>query len=180
MRCPNCEGLDDKVIDTRESKTGDLIRRRRECLACGHRFSTRESVVRTELSVVKRDERREDFDPDKLYRGMQHACWKRPVSEAQIDALVTDITAKISKSMEREIPSHVLGEMVMQALRGLDEVAYVRFASVYRRFKDIDEFIDAVQNLSDANQKRDKDDGGAKHTAPGALTPPGREARPGT
>ena len=105
--------------------------------------------------MVKRDERREDFDPDKLHRGIQHACWKRPVSEAQIDALVMDIAAKISKSMEREIHSHVLGEMVMQALRSIDEVAYVRFASVYRRFKDIDEFIDAVQNLTDGDDRKE-------------------------
>ncbi len=148
MRCPKCGCLDDKVIETRVSREGDAIRRRRECLSCDHRFTTRESIVQTEIMVVKRDGTREDFNPEKLRMGIRHACWKRPVSEKQVDRLVADIGAKFTKMFEREVSSKVIGELVMEGLQTLDEVAYVRFASVYRRFKDIDQFINEVQSLT--------------------------------
>jgi len=157
MRCPKCDCEEDKVIDTRVSKDGDVIRRRRECLGCEYRYTTRESVLRTEVAIVKRDGAREEFDPDKLYLGIKMACWKRPVSGAQMDQLVSDITAKLFRMSEREVSSLTLGEMVMTGLKRLDEVAYVRFASVYRRFKDIDEFIDEVQSLSENGGRKGKE-----------------------
>jgi len=140
--------LDDKVVDSRISKEGGAIRRRRECLSCGNRFTTRESVVGAEMVVVKHDDTREDFDPEKLRRGMELACWKRSVRDEQIDGLIADIVTGLSKRFEREVPSHVIGELAMTGLRRIDEVAYVRFASVYRRFTAADEFINEVQSLS--------------------------------
>ena len=154
MRCPNCGCLDDKVIDTRISKEGDSIRRRRECLSCASRFTTRESVTRTEIVVVKRDGRREEFDPEKLRRGIELACWKRPVHEEQIERLVAEVTAKVYRLPDPEVSSLAVGEMVMERLQTLDDVAYVRFASVYRRFKDVDQFINEVQNLAEAQGVR--------------------------
>jgi len=156
MRCPKCECLDDRVIDSRISKEGDAIRRRRECLGCGQRFTTRESVVRNDLVVVKRDETREEFDPEKLRRGIELACWKRPIGEKQIDRLVNDIAANLARNFEREVPSNRLGALVMEALQRTDEVAYVRFASVYRRFKDADEFINEVQSLASGHAAQDE------------------------
>ncbi len=149
MRCPKCSCTDDKVIETRISKEGDGIRRRRECLGCSFRFTTREIVVPTEILVVKRDGSREEFDPEKLRLGVRHACWKRSVSEQEIDGLVADVTDELGRLQDREVPSQVIGEIVMTRLQDIDEVAYVRFASVYRRFKDIDQFINTVQSLSD-------------------------------
>jgi len=149
MRCPSCGCLDDKVIETRISKEGDSIRRRRVCTGCESRYTTYEMIVRAEAAIVKRDGRREDFNPDKLRAGIATACGKRPVGEEQIDNIVKRIADAIARASEREIPSHKLGEMVMDELRKIDEVAYVRFASVYRRFKDIDQFIDEIRQMTD-------------------------------
>ena len=149
MRCPKCANLDDKVVDTRVSKEGESIRRRRECLNCGSRFTTYELVVRNEFVVVKRDSTREDFNPEKLKMGVRRACWKRPVSEEQIDQAVRNITERLENMQEREIASQIVGEQVMRELEQLDEVAYVRFASVYRRFKDIDQFVNEIRSLTD-------------------------------
>ncbi len=148
MRCPKCGCTDDKVIDTRISKEGDSIRRRRICTGCEYRFTTYEMVVRTEAAVVKRDGRREEFSPEKLRSGIAQACWKRPVSEEQIDNMVNDIVHQLEKRQDREVPSQVLGELVMDELRKRDDVAYVRFASVYRRFKDIDQFIEEIRLMT--------------------------------
>ena len=149
MRCPKCENTDDKVIETRVSKEGDSIRRRRECLGCGHRFTTYEMVMRVERVIVKRDGCREDFDPKKLRDGVKMACWKRPVSERQIDEIVQAIDERLEKVAEREVPSDMVGELVMDELKKVDEVAYVRFASVYRRFTHADQFINEIRSLTD-------------------------------
>jgi transcriptional repressor NrdR len=155
MKCPKCSCTEDKVIDTRVSKDGDSIRRRRECLACGNRFTTYEGLLRTEVAVVKRDGTREDFDPEKLRKGLRRACWKRPVSVEQIEEIVRAITAEIEKRYQREISSQDLGQLVMEELSDLDHVAYVRFASVYRSFEDVGEFINEIQSLTDRQDKTD-------------------------
>ncbi|MBT3286832.1 MAG: transcriptional repressor NrdR [Victivallales bacterium] len=149
MRCPKCGCLDDKVIETRASREGDMIRRRRECLGCQNRFTTRETLGVGEVVVVKRDGSREEFDPEKIHSGIRHACWKRTVSEKQIDRVVADIARRLNNLQQREIESKRIGEFVMESLQELDEVAYVRFASIYRRFTGIGEFIDEVRNLSE-------------------------------
>lgn len=157
MRCPKCGCPDDKVVDTRVSRDGDGIRRRRECLACANRFTTVEALLRADLVVVKRDGTREDFNPEKLRDGIRHACWKRPIAQEAIDTAVRDITNELETVQDRELSSHRLGEMVMERLRHLDHVAYVRFASVYRRFEDIDEFLDEIRNLTGRQKKADHD-----------------------
>ncbi len=124
-----------------------MIRRRRACLDCNHRFTTREEVVRARLNVIKRDGRREAFERDKLVSGVQRACEKRPVSAQQIETFVDNLVAEIENEFELEVPSEKIGEKVMASLENLDEVAYVRFASVYRRFKDVNQFINAIRGL---------------------------------
>jgi transcriptional repressor NrdR len=147
MRCPKCGQLEDKVLDSRETKNGAVIRRRRQCLGCQHRFTTYEQVQREGWWVIKRDGRREKFERNKIRDGIEKACEKRPVSREQIDLEVEEIMEEIEKEYDREVPSTALGEMVMKHLRRMDEVAYVRFASVYRQFRDIREFADEIQNL---------------------------------
>jgi transcriptional repressor NrdR len=151
MRCPKCSCQDDKVIDSRSSREGATIRRRRECLKCGHRFTTYEEVERTRLMVLKRDGRREEFSREKLLSGVQKACEKRPVSQEDILVLVEQIIDDLSNSFEREVPGSEIGERVMRGLRGLDPVAYVRYASVYRRFEEATDFVHEVKKL----EKRD-------------------------
>lgn len=147
MRCPFCANVEDKVIDSRSSKDGAVIRRRRECLECGERFTTYEQVENLSLSVVKSDGRREAFDREKLVKGLRIACTKRPISAARIDELVRRIEDDLNRDFTKEIPAKVIGERVMDALRALDEVAYVRFASVYRKFRDKTEFISELDGL---------------------------------
>jgi len=147
MRCLRCGHLEDKVIDSRTSRNGDVIRRRRECIHCGHRFTTREEVVRAKLHVIKRDGRHEEFDRQKLINGILRACEKRPISMEQIENVVDGITESLESDYEREVPSEVIGEKVMERLEKLDEVAYVRFASVYRRFRDVNQFLNAIQGM---------------------------------
>jgi len=147
MRCPQCHCLDDKVVDSRVIKDGEGVRRRRECLNCGHRYTTYESVIHAELKVVKKDEAREDFDREKLRLGIEKACWKRPVEDAEIDRVVDAVVSGLERDFDREVSSIEIGSRVMAALKQLDEVAYVRFASVYRQFKDIDQFIEEIRNL---------------------------------
>ena len=147
MRCPKCSHLDDKVIDSRMVKSGDQIRRRRVCLKCGHRFTTYEQVVKTTLRVIKRDGRHEDLDRNKLLGGINRACEKRPISTQQIETVVDGILSEIENEYEREVPSTVIGQKVMNRLEELDEVAYVRFASVYRRFRDVNQFLSEVEGL---------------------------------
>ncbi|PYX67570.1 MAG: transcriptional regulator NrdR [Acidobacteria bacterium] len=147
MRCPKCGGQDDKVIDSRSSREGATIRRRRECISCGHRFTTYEEVERARLMVSKQDGRREEFSREKLLSGVQKACEKRPVTQEQIEALVEQILDDLSSTFEREVPCNEIGERVMRGLRGLDPIAYVRYASVYRRFEEATEFVQEVKKL---------------------------------
>ncbi len=147
MRCPQCGCLEDKVIDSRAVKDDTGVRRRRECLKCAHRFTTYESIIREGLKVVKRNSVREDFDQDKLRRGIQNACYKRPINPEDIDRLVEDLVLTIQRDFDKEVSSAEIGARTMNALRALDQVAYVRFASVYRKFKDVDEFIEEIRSL---------------------------------
>lgn len=147
MKCPFCGHLEDKVIDSRAAGTGDVIRRRRECEACARRFTTYERVEDVLPTVVKKDGRREPFDRQKLVRGLRIACNKRPVSIERIEAIADAIEREAQESERREVTASELGERVMHHLRELDEVAYVRFASVYRSFRDIDEFLTELGKL---------------------------------
>ena len=147
MRCPKCGHLDDKVIDSRSVRNGDVIRRRRNCLKCSHRFTTYEEVVKATLRVIKRDSRREEFDRKKLINGVTRACEKRPISSQQIEALVDSIISELESEYEREVSSTAIGKKMMDRLEKLDEVAYVRFASVYRRFRDVNQFLSEVEGL---------------------------------
>jgi transcriptional repressor NrdR len=147
MKCPFCGEKEDKEIDSRISKDGDSIRRRRECEGCKKRFTTHEKIEETLPSIIKKDGRREPFDRDKILKGMRIACRKRPVSTASIDAAVDKIDRELQERGQKEIKGSEIGERVMQELHELDEVAYVRFASVYRSFKDISEFMAEVKTL---------------------------------
>jgi transcriptional repressor NrdR len=148
MRCPQCDGTENRVVDTRTSRGGRAVRRRRECLGCGERFTTYEYVEARPIQILKRDGSVEEFDRDKLSRSLRIACAKRPVSASDIDALVDEIEDELSKQAGVEIASSRVGELVMERLKPLDRVAYVRFASVYRNFQDIDEFQDFVDDLN--------------------------------
>lgn len=147
MRCPFCGHPEDKVVDSRESKEGEAIRRRRECLACDKRFTTYERIDEIPYMVIKKDGRREKFDRQKVLNGLLHACEKRPVAMAQLEAIVNDAEALVVESSEREAKTRAIGELIMQRLGQLDKVAYVRFASVYRDFKDVDEFLAELKEL---------------------------------
>jgi transcriptional repressor NrdR len=148
MRCPKCQARDDKVIDSRAIKDETVIRRRRECLACEHRFTTYEEIERDDLRVLKRDGRYETFDRKKLITGIDKACEKRPVSREAIERTVNEMIDELVKQYGDEIPTKAIGDKIMVHLRRLDEVAYVRFASVYRKFRDIKEFVNEVQSLN--------------------------------
>ena len=147
MRCPKCECIEDKVIDSRSSKGGAIIRRRRECAQCTHRFTTYEQIEHQRLMVVKRDGRREEFARDKLLSGISKACQKRPISQQVIEDLTQEIYDSISEEYSEEVPCMAIGEVVMNGLREIDQVAYVRYASVYRRFEEADDFVQAVKKL---------------------------------
>lgn len=147
MRCLFCGHLESKVIDSRSTEEGTTIRRRRECLECGKRFTTYEKIETIPIIVIKKDGTREAFDRDKISNGILRACEKRPVSLKEVDALIDDIEAKMYNMLEREVSSEKIGEMVMERLQKLDEIAYVRFASVYRQFKDINSFMDELAKL---------------------------------
>jgi len=151
MRCPKCGCHDDKVIDSRASREGATIRRRRECISCGHRFTTYEEVERGRLMVLKSDARREEFSREKLLAGLQKACEKRPVSQEAIEGLVHEIMEDLSNAYDREVPCKAIGEKVMAGLRALDPVAYVRYASVYRRFEEATDFVQEVKKLEKKN-----------------------------
>jgi len=148
MRCPKCSSIEDKVIDSRISREGNTIRRRRECLECGHRFTTTEVLVRDGLIVIKRDGRREEFSREKLTAAIRAACHKRPIDIEQIDMIIDDTVDMLEARFDNALPSRALGEGIMQRLRALDQVAYVRFASVYKEFRDVSEFMDEISSLS--------------------------------
>jgi transcriptional repressor NrdR len=150
MRCPKCSCQEDKVIDSRASREGATIRRRRECEKCHHRFTTYEEVEREGLMVLKRDNRREEFSREKLLAGIKKACQKRPISLKAMDDLVDHIVAVVTEKFDSEVPGDAIGKMVMDGLRELDDVAYVRFASVYRRFEEATDFVQEVKKLEAA------------------------------
>ena len=147
MKCPYCGFEESKVIDSRPADEGERIRRRRECLKCGKRFTTHEVIETVPIIVVKRDKSREVFDRNKLTAGLLRACEKRPVSIDQIEGMVDNIETQLQQSLDREVTSMAIGELTMEQLKNVDEVAYVRFASVYRQFKDINTFMDELNKL---------------------------------
>lgn len=147
MQCPKCATKDTRVIDSRVSPNGLAIRRRRICQSCEYRFSTTEEIVREDLFVIKQDGRREPFDRNKLLLGIQRATEKRPVDGEQIEMMISDISAELETTFGTEIPSRAIGERVMARLRGIDQIAYVRFASVYKQFRDIDELAREISGL---------------------------------
>jgi transcriptional repressor NrdR len=149
VRCPFCGSQEDRVVDTRSSKEGRAIRRRRECLSCGERYTTYESIELFPRQVVKRDERREPYDREKLLSGVRTACAKRPVGMETIQTLVERIEERMERLGTMDVPSEWIGEQVMRELHEIDQVAYVRFASVYRKFQDVTEFMDELKGLSD-------------------------------
>jgi transcriptional repressor NrdR len=151
MRCSKCSCQEDKVIDSRTSREGATIRRRRECLNCGHRFTTYEEIENEAITVVKRDDRREPFSREKLLQSLKIACRKRPVRVAQIEEIADKIEKELGDKYDREVPSMAIGERIMSQLKALDPVAYVRYASVYRRFGDPEEFIQEVKRLEESN-----------------------------
>lgn len=147
MKCPYCGFEESKVIDSRPTDEGERIRRRRECISCNKRFTTYEVIESVPVIVVKKDKSREVFDRNKLFNGLLRACEKRPVSLETIEHVVTEIESKLQNSLDREVTSSYIGQLAMEALKDLDEVAYVRFASVYRQFKDINTFMDELAKL---------------------------------
>lgn len=147
MRCPYCENPDTKVIDSRPTEEGHAIRRRRGCEKCGKRFTTYEKVEESIIMIIKKDGRREAFDRNKVMNGIIKACEKRPVSMAEIESVVTEIERGLNNLMEKEVDSTFIGELIMDQLKQLDEVAYVRFASVYRQFTDVNTFIKEIEKL---------------------------------
>jgi transcriptional repressor NrdR len=152
MKCPFCAHVEDKVVDSREGKDGRTIRRRRECLGCSRRFTSYERIDEIAFMVVKKDERREPYDRSKILAGLARACEKRPVSPSALDGIADEIEQILQASGEREIATQVIGEKVMERLRQLDTVAYVRFASVYRQFQDVDQFMRELRGILDQHR----------------------------
>ena len=153
MKCPQCSFEEDKVVDSRTTKEGEAIRRRRECLKCGHRFTTYEYIERAPLMVVKKDGRREEYSREKLLGGLLKACEKRPLSREQLEKVIDDLETVMFAKFKNEVKSTEIGNLVIDRLQALDEVAYVRFASVYRQFKDINQFMSEVRTLLDRQNK---------------------------
>ena len=153
MKCPFCGHLKDKVVDSRESKEGDVIRRRRECLGCGRRFTSYERIDDIPYMVIKKDGSRERFGREKVIAGLLKACEKRPVSVAALEAVANRVETSLQERPEKEISTQEVGALVMQELKALDKVAYVRFASVYRHFRDVSEFMTELRGLLDANER---------------------------
>lgn len=154
MKCPFCSHLDDKVIDSREARDGDLIRRRRECLKCGRRFTTYERIDEIPYMVIKKDGRRERFDRQKILQGLLKSCEKRPVPTPKLEAMVDEVERAVQEAKERELTTQELGEIIMVRLKKLDKVAYVRFASVYMDFKDVKEFMNELKGLLSDRAKK--------------------------
>jgi len=154
MRCPKCGSLQDKVIDSRLSRDGDSIRRRRECLACETRYTTYEEIERVELRAIKRDGRHEPFDRHKLLTSLVKACEKRPIGMEQIERAVEELMHELESQQKREIPTRVVGAMVMEKLHAIDPIAYVRYASVYRQFQEIGDFIEEIQTYQEKRSSR--------------------------
>ena len=153
MKCPFCGHLEDKVVDSRESKEGEVIRRRRECLACGKRFTSYERIDQIPHLVVKKDGRRERFDREKVLAGLLKACEKRPVPVKTLELVADRVEAMVHETPDHEVPSQQVGEYLMERLRELDKVAFVRFASVYRDFKDVDQFMATLKGLLETSKE---------------------------
>jgi transcriptional repressor NrdR len=154
MRCPKCTSIADKVIDSRIARDGNNTRRRRECLECGNRYTTSETLVRDSMVVVKRDGRQEPFDRDKLFRAVRAACHKRPIDNEQMTMLIEDVLDAVEALYDNQVPTSAIGEHVMQRLRKTDQVAYVRFASVYRQFKDVGQFMVELKDILGKDKKK--------------------------
>lgn len=154
MKCPFCGQVEEKVVDSREARDGAAVRRRRECLNCGRRFTTYERIEEIQFMVVKKDGRREPFDRNKILSGLVKATQKRPVGVAELDKITDEVETRLTEKPDREISSIEIGELIIQRLYELDEVAYVRFASVYRQFKDVSEFVEEVKGLLGTSQRR--------------------------
>lgn len=157
MLCPSCRVDNDRVIDSRTSQDGFAIRRRRECLNCKRRFTTYERIEEPLVKVIKKDGTRVPFERDKIKRGLEKACWKRPIGDEQIEQMITAIEEEIAQRFELEVESHDLGELAMQQLRKLDQVAYVRFASVYREFQDVRDFVDELRPMLEETPRQPPD-----------------------
>lgn len=153
MQCPNCQHTDSRVLESRSTEAGQSVRRRRECLECKHRFTTYERIEFVPITILKRDERREMFDRSKLLRGMIRACEKTDVSHCRLETIVDEIEAQLQQSSQREVTTHEIGELVLRYLRYENEVAYVRFASVYRQFQGIRDFIETLNHLQNSHQQ---------------------------
>ena len=158
MRCPFCQADNDRVLDSRATADGYAIRRRRECLQCDRRYTTYERLEELSIKVVKKDEGREPFDRDKLRHGILKACWKRPISHDMIDNMITQLESDIYGDFDTEIASGAIGEMVMRQLSTVDQVAYVRFASVYREFKDVQDFVEELQPILQEHYERSREE----------------------
>lgn len=156
MRCPFCSHIEDKVVDSRESKDGDSIRRRRECLGCGRRFTSYERIDEIPYMTVKKDGKRELFDRNKVMSGLLRACEKRPISTNQLEAIVDEVEKNVQDSLDRELPTSEVGKIIMRRLKTLDKVAYVRFASVYLEFADVSEFMSELKVLVGSRTVADK------------------------
>jgi len=152
MRCPACSHEEDRVVDSRSAREGEAIRRRRECVACGHRFTTYESIERAPMLVVKKDGRRVPYERENILTGLMAACQKRPISRDEMDALVARVEARLFAGARDEVSSVEIGELVMAELEDLDEIAYVRFASVYRSFRNLNQFMDELRTLLDRQE----------------------------
>jgi transcriptional repressor NrdR len=153
MKCPFCGYLEDKVVDSREAKDGDAIRRRRECLQCSRRFTSYERIDEIPYMVVKKDGKREIFERNKIMAGLLRACEKRPISSSQLESIVDSVEKNVQDSTDRELPTSEMGKIIMRRLKELDKVAYVRFASVYLEFEDVSEFMTELKNLVRARDK---------------------------
>ncbi|HSI88481.1 MAG TPA: transcriptional regulator NrdR [Pyrinomonadaceae bacterium] len=156
MRCPFCAHIEDKVVDSREAKDGDSIRRRRECLGCGRRFTSYERIDEIPYMVVKKDGKREAFDRGKIMAGLLRACEKRPISTAQLEAIVDSAERHVQDSLDRELATSEIGKVIMRRLKSLDKVAYVRFASVYLEFEDVSEFMTELKDLVRSRDRADE------------------------
>ena len=154
MKCPYCSSLEEKVVDSREGRDGVVVRRRRQCQQCRRRFTTYERIEEIHFMVVKKDGRREPFDRHKILAGLLKATQKRPVSVPQLETIVDEIEARLAEKVEREMTAAEIGELIMERLHGIDEVAYVRFASVYRQFKDVSQFVEEVKGLREGGPRR--------------------------
>jgi transcriptional repressor NrdR len=155
MKCPFCHEDNDRVLDTRPSDDGVAIRRRRQCASCNRRFTTYERVEVTTVKIIKKDGVREPFDRQKMKRGLETACWKRPISDAQLETIISEVENELESKFESEVPSRQIGELVMRRLRDIDPVAYVRFASVYRQFKDARDFVDEIKPMLAETQRKE-------------------------